>query len=80
MRGRGFRSRRNRNFASLTPIPCLLSIRGFTPDIESLRFGRNMKTVEIPVVSTCKPAADPKSKTSGDLTVLGFVPKSFVLE
>ena len=39
-----------------------------------------MKTVEIPVVSTCKPAADPKSKTSGDLVALEFVPKSFVLE
>jgi hypothetical protein len=64
----------------MTPIPCLLSIRGFTPDIESLRFGCNMKPVEIPVVFTYKPAADPKSKTSGDLVALEFVPKSSVLE
>jgi thioredoxin-like negative regulator of GroEL len=57
-----------------------LYIRGFTPEIEGLQFGCNMKPSEIPVVFTYKPVDDPKSKTAGDLVAIEFVPKSFVLE
>ncbi|HEX2640314.1 MAG TPA: tetratricopeptide repeat protein [Pyrinomonadaceae bacterium] len=57
-----------------------LYLKGFTPEIENLRFGCGMKPVDVPVVFTYKPVADPKSKTSGDLVALEFVPKSSVLE
>lgn len=57
-----------------------LYVRGFTPEIQGLQFGCGMKPLDIPVVFTYKPTADPKTKTAGDLVAIEFVPKSFVLE
>lgn len=61
--------------SSMTPM-----IRGFTPEIQQLRFGCNMKAVDIPVVFTYKDSLDLKTGSSGELISLEFVPKDFKLE
>jgi hypothetical protein len=60
--------------------PQAIQIKGFTPEIEQLQIGCNLKQVEIPVVFTYKEKADSKAKSSGELMALEFVPKSFTLE
>jgi tetratricopeptide (TPR) repeat protein len=60
--------------------PQSIQIKGFTPEIERLQLGCQLKQVDIPVVFTYKENADPKAKTNGELIALEFVPKSFTLE
>jgi hypothetical protein len=60
--------------------PQAIEIKGFTPEIERLQLGCNLKQVDVPVVFTYKEKADPKAKSSGELVALEFVPKSFTLE
>jgi len=60
--------------------PQAIEIRGFTPEIEQLQLGCNLKQVDIPVVFTYKENADSKTKSNGALMALEFVPKSFKLE
>jgi tetratricopeptide (TPR) repeat protein len=51
----------------------------YTPDIQGVQLGCGMKTLDIPVVVTFKPATEAKAKTAGELVSLEFVPKSFTL-
>ena len=51
----------------------------YTPDIQGVQLGCGMKTLDIPVVVTFKPAAEAKAKVAGELVSLEFVPKSFTL-
>lgn len=60
--------------------PQAIQIRGFTPEIEQLQIGCNLKQVDIPVVFIYKENTDPKAKSNGELMSLEFVPKSFILE
>ncbi len=60
--------------------PQAIEIKGFTPEIERLQLGCNLKQVDVPVVFTYKEKADSKAKSSGELIALEFVPKSFTLE
>ncbi len=60
--------------------PQAIQIKGFTPEIEQLQFGCNLKQVDIPVVFTYKEKADSKAKSNGELAALEFVPKSFSLD
>jgi len=59
--------------------PQSLQIRAFTPEIEQMQFGCNLKQVDIPVVFTYKEGLDLKGNSNGDIIALEFVPKSFVL-
>lgn len=56
-----------------------MEMKAFTPDVEHLQIGCGMKAVEIPAVITYTEMPDKRSKTSGELIALEFVPKSFVL-
>jgi tetratricopeptide (TPR) repeat protein len=57
-----------------------VQIQAFTPDIEGVQLGCNLKQLEIPVVFTYKPNSDPKTKSGGEIVALEFMPKSFILE
>ncbi|PYS99010.1 MAG: hypothetical protein DMF63_13130 [Acidobacteria bacterium] len=56
-----------------------LTLRAFTPDIESLQVGCGMKALDVPVVFIYKPLEDKKRKVSGDLISMEFVPKTFTI-
>ena len=58
--------------------PQSMQIRAFTPEVEQIQFGCNLKEIAIPVVFTFKPGSD--SKSDGELIALEFVPKSFILD
>jgi hypothetical protein len=60
--------------------PQAIQIKGFTPEIQQLQLGCQLKQVDIPVVFTYKENTDSKAKSNGELIALEFVPKSFVLE
>ena len=62
------------------PTANKLEMRAFTSDVENLQIQCGMKAVEIPVIITFNEIADKKTKASGQLIALEFVPKSFVLE
>ena len=64
----------------LSRISPTIPITAFTPDIQGIQFGCGLKQLDILVVFTYKPNADPKSKIPGDLISLEFMPKSFKLE
>lgn len=67
-------------FKLFATSPQTVQIRGFTPEIEQLRLGCNVKQLDIPVVFVYKENADAKTKSNGELLSLDFVPKSFVLD
>jgi hypothetical protein len=69
-----------RTFKLSAASPQAIQIKGFTPEIEQLRLGCNLKQVDIPVVFTYQENADSKAKSDGELKALEFVPNSFVLE
>ncbi|MFZ1702317.1 MAG: tetratricopeptide repeat protein [Pyrinomonadaceae bacterium] len=52
----------------------------FAPDLAGLQFGCGIKPIEYPVVVTFADNPDKKSKSTGDILTLEFVPKSFVLD
>jgi predicted Zn-dependent protease len=61
--------------SSLAPM-----IRGFTPEIQGMRFGCNMSKVDVPVVFTYKDSVDLLTGAYGELISLEFVPRDFKLE
>jgi tetratricopeptide (TPR) repeat protein len=63
-----------------TASPQAIQMRAFTPEVEQIQFGCNLKQVDIPVVFTYKQSSDPKAKSGGEIIALEFVPKSFILE
>lgn len=54
-------------------------VGGFTPEIEGLKIGCNMKDVDVPVVFIYTDAPNSKQKTVGELISLEFVPRSFTM-
>jgi hypothetical protein len=60
--------------------PQAIQMKAFTPEVEQLQFGCNLKQVDIPVVFTYKENPNPKAKSGGDIIALEFMPKSFILE
>ena len=67
-------------FKLATASPQSIQIKAFTPEVEQIQIGCNLKQVDIPVVFTYKPTSDPKAKSNGEIVALEFVPKSFILE
>ncbi len=59
--------------------PQTLAMRAYTPEVDGIRIGCGMKTVDIPIVFVFKPTADGKAKAAGELVSVEFVPKSFTL-
>lgn len=57
-----------------------VQIQAFTPEIEDVQLGCDLKRLEIPVVFTYKPISDPKTKADGEIVALEFMPKSFTLD
>ncbi len=57
-----------------------IKMQAFTPDVEGVQFGCNLKQLDVPVVFTYKQNSDPKAKSGGEIVALEFVPKSFILE
>lgn len=57
-----------------------VQIRGFTPEIQQVKFGCGMKQVDIPVIVTYKEGASLKTGAVGELVSLEFVPKNFKLD
>jgi Tfp pilus assembly protein PilF len=70
----------NQLFKLSAGSPQAIQIKGFTPEIEQLQLGCQLKQVDIPVVFTYKENTDSKTKSNGELIALEFVPKSFSLE
>ena len=60
--------------------PESIQIRAFTPEVEQLQMGCNLKQVDIPVVFTYKEVENSKTKSNGEIISLEFVPKGFILE
>ncbi|MEP6923185.1 MAG: tetratricopeptide repeat protein [Pyrinomonadaceae bacterium] len=60
--------------------PQAIQIRAFTPEVEQIQLGCNLKQVDIPIVFTYKENPDAKAKSNGEIVALEFMPKSFVLE
>ena len=60
--------------------PRSVQMRTFAPDMEDVRIGCPMKSVDTPVVFVYKDTPDTKAKTNGEILSLEFVPKSFVLD
>ena len=56
-----------------------LPIRVFTPDLQGLQLGCNVKPVDFPAVFIYKDSPDAKAKTAGKLIGIDFVPKAFTL-
>ena len=67
-------------FKLTSDSPQSIQMRAFTPDAAQIRFGCNLKQVDIPVVFTFKGNSDPKAESNGELVSLEFMPKSFTLE
>ena len=57
-----------------------IKMQAFTPDVEGVQFGCNLKQLDVAVVFTYKHNSDPKAKSNGEIVALEFVPKSFILE
>lgn len=57
-----------------------LQIRGFTPEIQQIKFACGMKRVDIPVVFSYKSGNDVKTGATGEIISLEFVPKNFKLD
>ena len=64
----------------LSPSPSSLPITLYTPDLADLRLGCQIKPVEYPAVVVYADKPDAKAKTDGELTSIGFLPRSFTLE
>ncbi|HTK37261.1 MAG TPA: tetratricopeptide repeat protein [Pyrinomonadaceae bacterium] len=60
--------------------PRSIQMRTFAPDMEDVRIGCPMKSVDAPVVFVYKDTPDAKAKTDGEILSLEFVPKTFVLD
>ena len=60
--------------------PSSIRMRTFAPDMEDVRIGCPMRSVDVPVVFVYKDLPDKKTKTKGEILSLEFVPKSFVLD
>ena len=60
--------------------PQAIQIRAFTPEIEQVQIGCGLKQIDVPVVFTYKENSNPKTKSTGEIISLEFVPKNFVLE
>ncbi len=65
-------------FKLFVASPQSMQIRAFTPEVEQLQFGCNLKEVAVPVIFTYLPGSD--TKFNGELIALEFAPKSFVLD
>ena len=60
--------------------PGSVQMRTFAPDMESVRVGCPMKSVDTPVVFVYKDTPNAKEKTNGEILSLEFVPKTFTLD
>lgn len=60
--------------------PRSIQMRTFAPDMEDVRIGCPMRSVDAPVVFVFKDVSDTKAKTNGEILSLEFVPKTFVLD
>jgi len=60
--------------------PQSLEIKAFTPELEQVQFGCNLKKIDVPVVFTYKEDLKGKNKTNGEIIALEFVPRSFKLD
>lgn len=60
--------------------PQSIQIRGFTPEIQQIRFGCNLRDIDVPAVITYTVDTGLKAKSYGNLIAMEFVPKNFVLE
>ena len=59
--------------------PQSIQIRAFTPEVEQIQLGCNLKKVEIPVIFTFKEEKTLTAKSDGEIISLEFVPKGFEL-
>lgn len=57
-----------------------LPVRLYIPEVQGTVFDCSLRPIEFPAVFIYRPAPDAKSKTSGVILSLDFVPRSFVLE
>ena len=60
--------------------PQAIQIRAFTPEVEQLQFGCNLKKVDIPVIFTFKEDKSLTAKSDGEIISLEFMPKGFQLD
>ncbi|MGI9054774.1 MAG: tetratricopeptide repeat protein, partial [Pyrinomonadaceae bacterium] len=54
-----------------------LNLVSLTPEAENYQIGCDANVKNAPAVITYRPAANPKSKSKGDVTAIYFVPKNF---
>lgn len=68
-----------KTFKLAVSSPQTIQIRVFTPDVEQMQPGCNVKRMDVPVVFTFKEAIRLTDDAVGELIALEFVPKSFKL-
>ncbi len=67
-------------FKLLVSSPQAIQIRAYTPEVEQLQFGCNLKKVDIPVIFTFKEDKTLTAKSDGEIISLEFMPKGFQLD
>ena len=60
--------------------PQSIQIRAFTPEVEQMQFGCNLKKVDVPVIFTFKEDKTITAKSNGEIISLEFMPKGFQLD
>ncbi|MGI8495404.1 MAG: tetratricopeptide repeat protein, partial [Pyrinomonadaceae bacterium] len=70
----------NENLVLSVNVMQPLQIKGFTPEIQQVKFACGMKRVDIPVVVSYREGGGSKTGVTGEIISLEFVPKNFKLD